>query len=315
MLTANNWKNFQYGKELMEKVVYPAFENAKIPDLANMKLCGSVINVIECKACHTKHYAGNWRCKNRWCINCNRVKVKAWIARLVPILKEWLEAGNYITILNLTIKDTERLTEGLKLLESSFRSMQNGDKEFRKKWKDRFPGGVRSLEVKRGKNSKDWHPHFHCLTMQNYYNKDFNWVRDAWERFTWQCSGNDYSQYAKLSRKEKDKQKIGSVWLKEITSEDLLVGVVETLKYIMKPELSLFKNTEDLTEAWVELKGKRQVNTWGLLRGLGKLVDEDIEHTEEKKLTEFICQQCGCTEGHLESVLYTELSDLVLFDC
>lgn len=315
MLTADNWRQYQYGRELMENVVIPAFENAGIPDMERLKMCGQMIHIIECKACKTKHYAGNWRCMNRWCVNCNRVKVKAWIARLVPILKEWLDAGNYITILNLTIKDTETLADGLRLLEISYRSMQNGDKELRKKWKERFPGGVRSLEVKRGKNSKNWHPHYHCLTMQNTYNKDFNWLRDSWERFTWQTAGNDYKEYEKLSRKEKDKHKLGSVWLKEINQDNLLVGVVETLKYIMKPEMSLFKSRDDLTEAWELLKGKRQVNTWGLLRGLNKLVDDDIEHTEEKKLTEFICQQCGCTEGHLESVLYSELSDFVLYDC
>lgn len=302
MLTANAWKNHQYGKMIMDNVVIPAFRSAGLPDLERLQLCGQLINTITCRQCGTVHFAGYWRCMNRWCVNCNRIKIKSWLARLIPILEVWLDEGKFLTLLNLTIKDTVTLEEGLMQIETSWRMMQNNNKVFRKRWKARFPGGIRSLEVKRGKYSKQWHPHYHCLVMQDTKEKDFEWVKEAWEHCTKLCSC-------------RTDEKQGSVYLKQIKRDKLLVGVVETLKYIMKPENSLYENTSDLQEAWMNLKGKRQVNTWGLLRGLSKQVEEDMLHIEEKKLTEFICQRCGCTEGQLESIMYNELADLVLYDC
>lgn len=305
MLKADKWLRYLYGREIMSNAVLPAFEKAEIPDLKRMKYCGHVVNVIGCKACLSQHFAGFWRCLNRWCINCNHVKVLAWLARLVPVVKEWKEQGKYVSVLNFTIKDTLALKDGLNLLENSFRDMYN-DKKMRKIWKNRFPGGIRSLEVKIGKNSERWHPHLHCLVLQDSYNKDFEWLRDEWQRIT---KNNSFGVY------EDNPEKIGSVWIKEIKSVDsVLNGVVETLKYIMKPETELYKDSELLMEAWSELKGKRQINTWGILRGLSKQVDEDIEHTEIKKLTEFVCQNCGCTEGELNSIVYDLVKDNVLFD-
>lgn len=289
----------------MSSVVIPAFEVAGIrEEVMKMKDCGKMISVIECTSCQTRHFAGFNRCKSRWCVTCAHVKVLAWVARILPVAENWLASGGNISMLNFTIKDVDNLDDGLTILNESFRALYNVPSK-RKRWQERFPGGIRSLEVKRGKNSRLWHPHIHSIVLQPAgYRKDFAWLKTEWERYT-------SKQWKKLFLE--DPEKTGSVWIKKITGKNLLKSVCETLKYIVKPELSLYKEKENLLECVETLKGKRQINTWGLFRGLNKDVDEDIEKSEEKKLTDFICQRCGCTEGELKKLLYDDIT--ILYDC
>lgn len=311
-------------RQKMSETVLPAFK--RISELKNypsltrdyesMDSCGEYITAIKCDSCHTKHFSGFYRCKVRWCIPCSRLKVLAWLARLVPVVLGWISEGGRVAMLNFTVKDTAVLSDGVRLLEESFRRVYNQDSRIRQRWKDRFPGGVRSLEIKIGKGSGLWHPHLHCLVLQSSLGRDFEWLRDAWELATWTASGRDYREFIDLSREEKDVVKLGSVWIKPVSKRGLIKSVVETLKYIIKPSDGLFCSTGDalLLEAWEVLKGKRQINTWGVLRGLAKDVEEDIENLDEKKLADFICRVCGCTKGELVRLVYEDVKETWLFD-
>lgn len=301
---ADKWRRYMQGRDMMYRTVIPAFENLSLPEADILKKCGQFINVVECKACHLQHFAGFKRCKSRWCIPCNHVKVLAWIARLILVMEDWMECGGKISMLNFTVKDMDKLSDGIELLNKSFRSFYHTPRR-RERWKRRFPGGVRSLEVKIGKYSGKWHPHMHCLALQPPdYQKDYDWLKEDWENIT-------KKQYKKIIGG--DFEKVGSVWIKNVTGDNLLNAICETLKYILKPENSLYEDEDILWEAWYTLKGKRQINTWGLLRGLSKKVDEDIEQKDEKILTEFICQRCGCTSGELKAMLFSTISDDSLF--
>jgi hypothetical protein len=216
------------------------------------------------------------------------------LSLLVPILKEWIKKGNYINMLVLTIKDGESLEERLGFLEASWRRLYHENKELRKKWKKVFPGGLKSIEIKLGKNSKQWHPHIHCLLMKDTYSKDFEWLKDEWKKAT-------------------DGQ--GSVYIQALNRFNLLKSAVECVKYIMKPEKGVYEDDIRFNELYVAVKGKRQINTWGLLRGLKeKDIDEAAEGMDEKKLEAFVCSQCGCSEGELKSYYYSDLVGQAVYD-
>ena len=287
------WVRFQSGKEFMRSTVIPAFERNKIKADA-LKECGKIINTIICKNCSTKHFAGFRRCKNRFCVNCNYVRSLAWVARLIPFMKEWINQGNYIQMLVLTIKDGEDLKERVKFLETSWRTLYHDNKNMRDKWKREFAGGLRSLEIVVGKNSNKWHPHMHLLLLKDHYNKDYEWIKSNWKSIT----NNN-----------------GSIYIKSIQNDNLLKGVVECVKYIMKPERKIFNDDKRFLEMWETVKGKRQINTWGCLRGIKtKVIEDDIENIEVKKLEAFICSQCGCTKGQLRAYLYDKIKNDNLFD-
>ena len=295
---------YDKGRRFMSDVVIPAFMKNGLQYM-NLKECGNVIAVIQCNSCNTRHFAGYNRCRSRWCVNCNHHKLLCWLARLLPIMEKWLAEGKYISMLNFTISDTESLVDGVDLLEKSFRAMNNMT-QMRKYWKERFPGGIRSLECKIGKNSGEWHPHLHCMVLQDKYQKDFPKLRDKWDA------------YVKMYD-TRDLKKHGSVFIKSVSSEgkySLLESACEVLKYILKPEKQLFEPAygQKLVEAFTSLRGKRQVNTWGLLRGLAAQVEDDVDKTEDDKLVNFVCQMCGCTKGTLLRLLADELGDEIIYD-
>jgi hypothetical protein len=206
----------------------------------------------------------------------------------MPIVEKW---PGKVTMLNFTIKDTEILEEGLNELNNGWRNFSHSG-GYRKKFRERFPGGVRSLEVKLGKGSKIWHPHYHCYCLQpKEYQKDYKWIKERWYSLTG-----------------------GSIDIRSVKNSRI-DGLVETIKYIVKPETGYYNNSGRFNEAIDSLEGVRQINTWGTLRGLGKEVDELFDNWEEKKLEDFICQRCGFTEGQLRKLIYSLMSDeSVLYD-
>lgn len=283
----------------MHDIVIPAFQELGLrAEVDRLRSCGQYVYYIDCCNCHTKHFSGYTSCKSRWCLICNHFRVLKWVAKLVNVIDRWIENGGHVSMINFTVRDTDSLRLGIDSLSRAFRGIYNNTAN-RRYWKSRFPGGVRSLEVKKGKNSGKWHPHYHCLVLQpTDYEKDFYWLRERWKNLT----GGE-----------------GSVWVKQVRGTNLLKSICETVKYILKPELSLYKNNDMLAEAWYVLKGVRQVNTWGVLRGIGKQIEDEIEREsdvqgQKKKLTEFVCQRCGCTEGELVSILYAEAKEYLLVD-
>lgn len=263
--------------------------------IETVESCGHFIYCVECKSCSCKHFSGYSRCKSRHCIPCSRTKSIIWLARIMPVLKKWMDDGNYISMLNFSIRDSADLDGNIKKLYQTWRNF-NHDHDTRKIFKDRLKGGLRSLEVKIGANSGLWHPHLHCMVMQpgGEYEKDYYWIKSKWESLT----GDDTS-----------------VWIKKVSSsEDLLKSVCETLKYIIKPDVRVYDDAELYKQLILTLRGVRQVNTWGLLRGLTKDDVADYEAESDKKLADFVCRLCGCSEGTLQKYLFNTIKDEVLYD-
>jgi plasmid rolling circle replication initiator protein Rep len=112
-------------------------------------------------------FEGVYRCKDRFCANCAKVRVIKSLLQFVPKFLELLENGLTCYMVTLTIPNT-------KTLDDNFLSL------FRKKVYDfnrRFVNGpnglkerpfnieaaVYSLEITRNRERMDWHPHIHGL--------------------------------------------------------------------------------------------------------------------------------------------------------
>ena len=278
----------------MDKTVIPAFERNHLwDDAERLNDCGKFINAIECTDCKAKHFIGFRRCKNRFCTKCAYVRSLSWLAVLMPILNKWIEQGNYLQLLTLTVRDGPYLEERLKFINGAWRTFYSGS-SIRKHWKETFPGGLRSLEVKIGKGSGIWHPHIHCLVMKDFYSLDYPWLKDRWKQLT----GDS-----------------GSVHIKGLNTKNLLKSAAEVVKYIIKPEQSIYSDDLKFNQLYYNLKGRRQISTWGLLRGIREVdLEEALETQDEKKLEQFVCSQCGCTEGELKAFLFDEIKQEQLFN-
>ena len=248
---------------------------------------------------------------------------------MLPLLQRWCADGNYLSLVNFTVRDAMPLKDPLGKLEGAYRVVYNGNLNGnRVKWKERFPGGIRSLEVKIGEGSGKWHPHYHALVMQEggTYEKDYDWLSEAWhDAVGYRVKENGDPVVVVREDGTEDKDWNGNVWIKKVSAKKrsgIIEAVCETLKYILKPDKSVFgkksrgmANIELFGEAYWTLKGKRQTSTWGLLYNIQEEVEEDFENEEEGALVEFICQRCGCTEAELFGILYSSITEwTVLLD-
>ena len=114
-------------------------------------------------------------------------------------------------------------------------------------------GGVGSVEFKRGKNSGLWHPHIHMIWLCHEAPDAYK-LSQEWEGLT----GDSFIVDVRPMHGEID-------------------GFLETFKYALKfSDLPLADNWE----AFQKLKGKRLINSFGVLRGVEvpeDLTDDDLD--------------------------------------
>lgn len=289
--------------------VAPALRSAHQDKLAHdVETCAQWSKIAVCTGCGTKYYAGSDYCKSRFCAICAKLRALAWLAKLVPLLQDYIARGYYVFMLNLTIKDQQSLAIGLTALRAAWRHMTHDDRASRNKFKQLNSGGVRSTEVKIGEGSGIWHPHIHALTIYKpppnvFKVRQFDDYRQLWEnavRSAFNCvDGSD---------------KLGSVDIRGIKALDgskgLISAIIETFKYICKFQW-LELPPDRINELVTETKGKHFIAAWGELYGLNKQVEELLNRSTEEELRGHVCAVCGCSEFELENLLTDLVGDQI----
>ena len=157
----------------------------------------------------------------------------------------------------LTVKDGESLQERYNHLVKAERRYKQQRRDALKGQKfveyARALGGVGSVEFKRGKNSGLWHPHMHMIWLCHEAPDAYK-LSQEWEGLT----GDSFIVDVRPMHGEID-------------------GFLETFKYALKfSDLPLADNWE----AFQKLKGKRLINSFGVLRGVEvpeDLTDDDLD--------------------------------------
>lgn len=301
-LTTKRFDRYMKGKTFCRDTIIPAMKKAaalhdhqaleKHSD--RIQNCGRFLSVARCQACDTGHFLGFDRCKSKWCVPCSAVKTKIWIAKLAPVILESIKEGKAVSLLTLTLKDHDlgQLLLMVDRLMNAWQIITHG-RGNRAKWKKKIFGGIRNMEVKIGQESGIWHAHFHCILI-HIPERFYEWIKDVWERATAKTMGTD--------------AKVGSIDIRSIkTPNGCLKGIIEAVKYPVKPEASLWDSPEKVIEAFEVLHGRKQAHTFGSLRKVAAEVEKENE-VDEKRLDIFICQACGCTEAVLEKELASNFS-------
>ena len=113
-------------------------------------------------------------CRDRWCPMCAGQKA-AYAKDQTEIYTKSLEAPRFLT---LTLRNNESaLKTQISFLQDCFRKIR-----CRAYWKKNVTGGIWFLQVKRGKDSGCWHPHFHILLDGNYMEQQK--LSDLWKLVT-----------------------------------------------------------------------------------------------------------------------------------
>lgn len=292
------------------EIVVPALKNAlSVADesqrdliyreIAKVEDCGYYIYTMRCDECGQDHFKGFSRCRSKFCASCNYIKARQWVVRIFQYCQSWLSAGKYIVFLNFTIRDRKNLSEGLNILQGAWREMVNNNVKFRKVFKSSFPGGVRSLEIVQGENSGLWHPHLHCLALKERFSRDTYFLHYAWPLAVQAAGGAvDERNLKILSFKPYDKSNVRD---RETYKLELQKSISEVVKYMVKVGYDELPN-ERLPELVKSTHKVRQINQWGVLYNLKKLVDGDLAKMSESEQKDFVCQVCGCTSGKMNTL-------------
>ena len=303
----SNYYRFQSQYKYIHDELVPALNEAGYIDLSDrINSCGHIIRVATCDDCGSKHFAGNAsRCMSRFCPSCARARSMAWCARLLSFLDNWFSEGKHACELNFTITDTESLSDGIKILKDAFRYLLHDDKFSRNAMKKMFSGGFRSIEIKTGSGSGLWHVHMHCIVVKETYTRDFELVRQLWNRAVKAVGG-------KPGNTKSGELKYGSVYLHGFGKKTMLKNVMEVVKYITKMNWQE-ESTARVRELVDNVKNLRNVQCWGVMYRLPKEVEEDLT-ADERSIKNKICRICHCSELTLERTWYNSEENLLDLD-
>jgi plasmid rolling circle replication initiator protein Rep len=201
-----------------------------------------------------------------------------WRARFFKTLPKIIEEypTHRFIFLTLTVKNCP-LTE----LRETLRHMN-------KSWQrlselKRFPaiGWVKSVEVTRGQDGLA-HPHFHCLLMvpPSYFGKNYI-KQEEWTELWRRSLRVDYTPIVNV--KAVKSKKVGQPELvKDVLADALVAGILETLKYAIKPDDLVF-SPEWLAELTNQLHKTRAISVGGVLREfISDEEPEDLIHGEDE---------------------------------
>lgn len=289
-----NYSTLQYKLRYSYARVIPALYKAGFHFKAKkISECGHYKELAVCKECGETYLNGFNTCKDRFCPVCEKKRSYLWLAKLAPIIQEYISNKKYVNMVTLTIKNGTNLAEQLRIINQCWRVLVHDDKILRKEFKERFVGGFKALEVKRGKLAHLWHCHYHLLVIKDKYSKDFTWIKQAWQKAYKLVTGEDISLQVRVDAiKNTGKEEIGQI--------------LEVAKYVTKFDWDF---TEDVEELVLNLHGVRVTSTWGILKK--SLTEQSIECDMNLKLTDVIklvCKNCGNdTFEYLENVTGTDL--------
>lgn len=286
----------KYGQEEKEINIFQKYAN-------RIAYCGDRKYFQQCVDCGKVYFDGFESCKNRFCPVCQKLKSLKLFAKLYPTVMKLMSQGYIVKMLTFTIKDTKKLSDGVKLIKKAFRVFSHENKKYREVFNNLYIGGIKSLEVKRGANSNDWHPHFHALVISEKPEQDFNAINLMWNKTLIKLVNDsdtliyDHQHYNDNFRISDDDKlilmdKLGFVHMQSLnvaTFDSRIKAVYECIKYITKYDSNLENDLPELVE---NLKGIRTVDSWGLLRDIEKDI-EDLNTLSLSAVQERICIDCG----------------------
>ena len=213
----------------------------------------------------------DWCNKRIVCANCEKARTARTLANWVPKIRETLKLNaEYVPcLITLTVKDGEHILERIQHISDALGRLRKKKKNANRGTGvvgqfQMIEGAVWHLEVKRGRNSGLWHPHFHGICLRHRDTPfDLSAMRAEWNKATGGDSWNIDVQLTTFAR-EMISSGLDAGAVDELHPELLMGDLCEVLKYVTKPG----ESPVDMVDVYKAVYGKRLVRTWGLLYGL-----------------------------------------------
>lgn len=213
----------------------------------------------------------DWCNKRIVCANCEKARTARTLANWVPKIREVLKLNSDLVpcLITLTVKDGEHVLERIRHISDALGRLRQKKKDSKRGTGasgqfQMIEGAVWHLEVKRGRNSGLWHPHFHGICLRHRDTPfDLSAMRAEWTQATGGDSWNIDVQLTSFAR-QMINTGLDAGAVDELHPELLMGDLCEVLKYVTKPG----ESPVDMVDVYKAVYGKRLVRTWGLLYGL-----------------------------------------------
>lgn len=229
--------------------------------------CGSYLVFRKLLAKDETHLHAASFCRSHLlCPFCAIRRAAKYVGAYADRLVHYATAHRYERVLfvTLTVADGPDLAERFKHLHEAVRSLMARRRKSRSKSSRNVSsmqcvqGGVGAYEIKRGRNSGEWHPHYHGIWICNS-KLDFASFQQEWEEIT------KDSKFVHVKHLDEWMAFAGGLMTFDEYSDALPRAFVEVFKYPLKfSDLSYADNWA----SFVTLKGRRLVAGFGCLRGV-----------------------------------------------
>lgn len=203
-------------------------------------------------------------CHLRWCYICSTAR-RAYISQSIST---WIKAGRYRKFMTLTLKHSDdSLASQIDKIYSSFQKLKKT-----KLFKSKVNAGVWFFQVKRSKQSGQWHPHIHCVVSGKYLPR--RQLSDKWFQITKDSMVADI-------RMVKDADKAAN----------------EVARYASAPANIETTSPIDYVEIFEALHKRRIAGTWGLKGKVTLTRPAADDKNEWQKLGSWSLLQCQEGDG------------------
>lgn len=250
-----------------------------------MSSCANYIVARECKDCGAIHVIGTKLCRDRMCPICNwRLSMRRF-ASMYTVLDGLITAypESRWCFMTLTVKNClpQQLSETLDEMSRMWNSIASSPK-----FKDRYAGWARSVEITYNKETRTLHPHYHIILMTHEGMKPNEYVIHRW------------LEGCKLTT-NKAAQDIRDIRSKDIESDIPVSAILECYKYAIKTSeledmpVSIFRETDKA------IRHRRLVSYGGMIKDYAKLCEikqlDNATEEDEEEAAALInkCVRCG----------------------
>jgi plasmid rolling circle replication initiator protein Rep len=242
---------------------------------------------------HLKLHSARF-CRVRFCPICQWRRSMMWRARFLKALPKICEdhpRGRFI-FLTLTIRNCD-----LKDLRSTLAGMNEAWKKVIKRKNFPATGWAKSVEVTRGRDGTA-HPHFHILLMVNQtYFSDGYISKANWAKMWGECLKVNYTPVVDVRTVKDRKKKVTTESIKNVDvsvdtvvdnpkpklNNDIIAGVLETIKYSVKPSDLIGDNDNNISpEDWLAELTRQLHKTRSI--ALGGIFKEYLSEDEPEDL-------------------------------
>jgi hypothetical protein len=197
----------------------------------------------------------------RLCPGCAHWSAVRTVADWVPKFERLLREGDLVPLLmTFTVRDGDDLGERLQVLRNGLRLVGRRVSDARrgkgKTWFAGIVGAVARIEIKRGKNSGQWHPHAHALVLRERRERfPLAGMQAEWRELVGRGNLNvklAYSARAIIAGQDPDPVRLHA-------------DLAEVIKYAMK-----FGDMApaDVVQAWKVIHGQRLAYSLGACYGM-----------------------------------------------